>query len=525
MQLALKLDPRSGKSLQSQLFESIRQLILSGQLKVGAVLPATRALSEQLHVSRNTVLLAYERLIAEGYLETRPTVGTFVSTSLPEGSLFLAGNSANSRDLERQATRQPVLFSGRCQAVVNPNRHKLAIDFWVGRPDPHSFPAKSWRRRLLHKLATAGSNLTEYSDPVGIEELRRAIAEHLGPTRGIKVKPEQVVIVNGSQQGLNLIARLMVEKGSVVATECPCYQGAAFVFESYGAVLKPVPVDENGLDPSRLPQRPVSVAYVTPSHQYPMGVTLNLNRRMRLLEWAWETGAYVIEDDYDSDFRYTGSPLTALAGLDKHGCVFYMGTFSKSIGAGIRLGYLVVPQELVGPARTAKVLLDNGHAWLDQATLADLIASGSFTRHLRRIRHSYLLRRDCLVEELRRHFGDIRLTGLEGGMHLIWHLPPDFPIADKVQRIAEDAGVGVYGLEAGAAFCYDCSQCGERALMFGYSSVSEPMIREGIKRLAKALVGAHSRVAIVDSEGFEPHSVKGVCRMDSAVATVNSIWR
>ena len=510
MQFALNLDLQSRKPLQGQLFESIRQLILSGQLKVGAAVPATRALSEQLHVSRNTVLLAYERLIAEGYLESRPTVGTFVSTNLPEGSLFLTGDRQISRNQGRQATRQPVLFSGRCQAVVNPNRHKLAVDFWVGRPDPHSFPAKSWRRRLLHNLATAGSNLTEYRDPAGIEELRRAIAEHLAPTRGMKVSPEQVVIVNGSQQGLNLIARLMVEKGSVVVTECPCYQGAAFVFESYGAVLKPVPVDENGLDPSKLPKEPVSVAYVTPSHQYPMGVTLNLNRRMRLLEWAWETGAYIIEDDYDSDFRYTGSPLTALAGLDKHGCVFYMGTFSKSIGAGIRLGYLVVPRELVRPARTAKALMDNGHAWLDQATLADFISSGSFMRHLRRIRHSYLLRRDCLVEELRRHFGEVHLSGLEGGMHLIWHLPPHFPAAVEVQRIAEDVGIGVYCLEAGAAFRYDCNLCGERALMFGYSSVSEPMIQEGIERLAKALAGADNYVATDPDHRSSQHSPRGM---------------
>lgn len=516
MQLVINLDPHSSNSLQNQLFESIRQLILSGQLKVGSAVPATRVLREQLHVSRNTVLLAYERLIAEGYLETRPTVGTFVSTSLPEGSLFLTGNGVYTRKLERQAPRQPVLFSGRCQSVVNPNRSKLAIDFWVGRPDPHSFPTKSWRRRLLHNLTTAGSSLTEYCEPTGIEELRCAIADHLGPTRGMKVNPEQVVIVNGSQQGLNLIARLMVEKGSAVVTECPCYQGAAFVFESYGAVLKPVPVDENGLDPSKLPQGPVSIAYVTPSHQYPMGVTLNLNRRIRLLEWARETGAYIIEDDYDSDFRYTGSPLTSLAGLDKHGSVFYMGTFSKSIGAGIRLGYLVVPQDLVSTVRTAKALMDNGHAWLDQATLADFISSGSFMRHLRRIRHKYQLRRDCLVEQLQRHFGDVRLTGLQGGMHLIWHLPPHFPTADEVQRIAEQVGVGVYSLEAGAAFNYDCNICGcsEQALMFGYSPLSEPMIQEGIERLAKALAEADSRYAAVRSGKFKPTSHQGGCGLD-----------
>ncbi len=492
MQLAVELDPLNGKSLQGQLFESLRRLILSGQLKAGTPVPATRSLCKQLNVSRNTVLLAYERLIAEGYLETRPTVGTFVSSSLPEGSLLLRDDKKKQGDLERHAARHPVLFSGRHQAVVNPNHHRLAVDFWVGRPDPHSFPIKSWRRGLLRNLAKAGSNLTEYRNPAGIEKLRRAIAGHLGPTRGMTVDPEQVVVVNGSQQALNLIARLMVEKGSIVVTECPCYQGAAFLFESHGAQLRPVPVDQHGLDPEKLPREPVSVVYATPSHQYPMGVTLNLNRRMRLLDWAWDTGAYIIEDDYDSDFRYVGSPLTALAGLDKHGCVFYMGTFSKSIGAGIRLGYLVVPRELVGPARTAKALMDNGHAWLDQATLADFISSGSFMRHLRRIRHTYQVRRDCLVEELNRHFGDVVLTGLEGGMHLIWHLPSTLPRAEEVQNIAEGAGVGIYSLGAGASYSYDFAEYDERALMLGYSSVSEPMIRDGISRLAKALENLES---------------------------------
>ncbi len=487
MQFVVKLEPNNGASLQSQLFESIRQLILGGQLQAGASAPSTRELSVQLGISRNTVLLAYDRLIAEGYLESQPTVGTFVSAALPEGSIYLDQNSGQHQ-LESQAMRHPVLFKGRSAAVVNPNRHKLAVDFWVGRPDPHSFPAKTWRRLLLHNLSTAGANITEYRDPAGIMELRRAIAEHLGPTRGMKVNPEQVIITNGSQGALNLIARLLIKEGTDVVTECPCYQGAAFLFESYGASLKLVPVDEKGLDPSKLPRSPVSLAYVTPSHQYPMGVTLSLDRRIQLLDWASKNGAYIVEDDYDSDFRYKGSPLTALAGLDKYGCVFYMGTFSKSIGAGMRLGYLVVPQDLIEPACTVKALMDNGHAWLDQATLAEFITSGSFMRHLRTIRHTYLQRRNCLVEELQRYFGDVQLAGLDGGMHLIWYLPPYFPSAVEVQRIAEDIGVGVYCLESGAAYCSNNTPHNLNALMLGYSSVSRRMIKTGIERLSKSLM-------------------------------------
>lgn len=490
MQFPVKIEPASGVTLQAQLFEAVRQLILAGLIRPGEVVPGTRTLSEQLGVSRNTVLIAYDRLVMEGYLESLPTIGTIVSPNLPDALVspsMRQNTTIQTTPAERQAIRHPLLFKGRCHAVVNPNRHRLAIDFWVGRPDPHSFPTKSWRRRLLHNLAFAGANLTEYSNPVGILKLRSAIADFLGPARGIKVEPDQVVVVNGSQAALNLVARLLIEKGTTVVVEQPCYQGAAFVFESYGATLQAVPVDDRGIDTEQLPDKPASLAYLTPSHQYPLRVTLSLGRRLRLLDWAWKSGAYLIEDDYDNDFRHNGSPLIALAGLDVHGCVIYLGTFSKSIGAGIRLGYMVVPPELVEPVRVVKTLYDNGHTWLDQATLADFISSGSYKRHLRRIRGTYRMRRDCLVESLQHYFGEVRLTGLEGGMHLAWHLPPDFPDATQVQKIAEDVGVGVYGLTTGAALNCHGSPAGERIVLIGYSSVTEEQIRDGVARLARAL--------------------------------------
>ncbi len=488
MQLPIKIEPQSALSLQNQIFESIRQQIFCGQLKSGMLMPSSRILSEQLGVSRNTVILAYDRLIAEDYLYSQKTVGTFVNANLPVNSLMLSDEiQFDEIQNENQPARHPVLFKGQVAAVVNPNRHKLAIDFWVGRPDPHSFPTNIWRRLILQNLSTGGSNLTEYGDPAGVFRLRKAIAEHLGPARGITASPDQVIIVNGSQEALNLVARLLIEKDTPVVTECPCYQGASFVFESYGAKLVPVKVDKNGIDISKLPQTKVSLAYVTPSHQYPMGATLPLERRIRLLEWAREVGAYIIEDDYDSDFRHHGSPLTAVAGQDRFGCVIYMGTFSKSIGAGLRLGYLVVPKDLVSPARTVKSLMNNGHSWLDQAVLADFISSGSYAQHLRRIRHTYLSRRDCLVNSLHKHFGDVQLSGLEGGMHVVWHLPVSLPTAEQVQKIAQDTGVGIYAMDAAAACDFGHSEYSERSLMLGYSSVTEKQIMDGIARLAAAL--------------------------------------
>ncbi len=488
MQMPIDINPLDSRSLQNQIFESIRQQILCGKLKPGTLLPSTRVLGKQLGVARNTIVLAYARLIAEDYIFTQKTVGTFVNANLPEKSLLL--NDAGlpgQEDEEQQATRHPVVFRGQSQAVENPNRHKLVIDFWVGRPDPHSFPTKAWRRLMLHHLSLAGSNLTEYSDPAGIPELRRAIADYLGPTRGINTTPEQIIVVNGSQEALNLVSRLLIKKGTPVVTECPCYQGAAYVFDSYDAQLNPVPVDKNGLEVAKLPMGPISLAYVTPSHQYPMGVTLTLERRLRLLEWAHETGAYIVEDDYDSDFRHHGSPLTAVGGLDRHGCVIYIGTFSKSIGAGLRLGYLVLPNELVKPARIAKTLMDNGHSWLDQAILADFISSGCYMNHLRNIRHTYLTRRDCLMDSLREHFGEVQLSGMDGGMHIVWHLSADFPTAKQMQALGQRVGVGVYSLDAAAACDLRHNECSDRALALGYSSVSEKQIREGIARLASAL--------------------------------------
>ncbi|MCB1716676.1 MAG: PLP-dependent aminotransferase family protein [Candidatus Competibacteraceae bacterium] len=487
MQLPIQIDSSSRHSLQQQIFDAIRALILDGRLPPGAALPASRALSEQLSVSRNTVLLVYERLLGEGYLQTQASVGTFVNHSLPEATLQARPDEHRSQAGQRSMRRQTLPFRGRAQALVNPNRHRLAFDFWVGRPDPHSFPGKAWRRLLQHYLSIGGRRLTEYSDPAGLLQLRHAIAEHLGPARGIQTGPDRIVIVSGIQQALNIVARLFIHPTADVVLEWPCYQGAAYLFESYGATVRPVPVDEHGLDTAQLPDGTISLAYVTPSHQYPLGSTLALERRIRLLEWAWEVGAYIVEDDYDSDFRYTGSPLTALAGLDACGAVIYLGTFSKSIGASLRLGYMVLPAELVEPAQIAKALLDNGQPWLEQAVLADFIANGSYANHLRRIRQLYRQRRDCLVAALTTHFGPVRLGGLEGGMHIVWKLPPQLPDAPQVQALALQAGVGVYALDGGAATDFDQPGYREKTLLLGYSSLTEDEIQAGIARLAQAL--------------------------------------
>lgn len=496
MQLPLQLQRSTGETLQSQIFSQVRGLILSRRLRSGAAVPSTRELSRQLGLARNTVLLAYNRLITEGYLETHPTSGTFVSRRLPEESLILRTparkhntvtlrNAANTQTPPQRPAK--LRFKGRRHTVFTDSNRNIAIDFKVGRPDPDSFPRKQWRKLMLENLARGRSNLTEYNDPAGLWGLRQAVVDHLGPARGIATSAENALITAGTQEALNIVARLFIGPDTRAVVEYPCYQGAAYLFESYGAELVPIPIDSEGITVASLPSKDISLAYLTPSHQYPLGCTLSLERRIKLLEWASEQDIYLIEDDYDSDFRHHGSPLTALKGLDHMDHVIYLGTFSKSIGASLRLGYMALPNDLVGPARDVKTLLNNSQPWLEQAVMADFIGSGAFSNHLRRIRQTYLKRRDHLVAALRHYFGDVDVGGLEGGMHIVWRLPDGFPSAAKLQELARANGVAIYSLPAGAAYVRPGDPVADRIVLLGYSSLTEDRISDGVRRMHDAL--------------------------------------
>ncbi len=493
MELSLVLDTSSAATLQAQVFEQIRTMILEGQLKPGKPLPPSRLLAERVQVSRNTVVLAYERLADEGYIESRGTAGTFVSAALPDDLMSTTRfGLAGSLD-STEAGCPPFLlgYSGRRVGIVYPDRKRPAYDFWVGRPAANSFPASIWRRILSRKLADSGFALTEYGDPAGLADLRVAIADHLGPARGMAVAESQVIITSGSQDGLNLFCRLFQNRGRPIYIENPCYQGAAYLFKEQGYPLLPVPVDDNGLIVDLLPREQGAV-YVTPSHQYPTGATLSLDRRMKLIKWAEETNSIIIEDDYDSDFRYDGPPLTALAGLDQCRRVFYVGTFSKSLGPGLRMGFVVVPKSLSEPAKNAKSQMNNGQPWLEQAVLADFIETGAFDRHLRRMRIIYKARRDCLRASLEKTFKEANLSGESGGLHVVWHPPEGSPPAPEIEQRAYEKGVGVYALDSGGAHDFDGTANNE-VIVLGYSSLCEPQINQAIKRL-------HSVVTTPSSE-------------------------
>ena len=487
-------------TLQTQVFEQIRAMILDGRLRAGSPLPATRELCAQMGISRNTAILAYERLSAEGYIYTRPHVGTFVATEIPEDTFSTSASKTehieNGHDPANGTEFTTRLMAClRVHSLRNPGRARLTVDFWVGRPDPGSFPVKTWSKHIWNCLQRSGTGLTEYGDPAGLIELRQAISDHLGPARGIIADAEQVIIVGGCQDGFNLISRLLVEPGDTIVVENPCYQGAAFVLEGFGGRLHPVAVDEEGIDVSQLPEVPGALVYVTPSHQYPMGVTMTLPRRLALLSWANRNRAYIIEDDYDSDFRFTGSPITALKGLDRANRVLYMGTFSKCMGPGLRLGFLVLPPHLAEPARRMKTLMNNGQSWLEQAAMADFMLEGGYRRHLRRVRQVYLERRDALLASLDRHFGPCKVSGKDAGMHLIWSIPDGLPDASEIERRALESGVGVYAFYSGAALHFGPARADQRHLVLGYAALTPREIEAGISRLASVLRAATPAVA------------------------------
>jgi GntR family transcriptional regulator / MocR family aminotransferase len=467
----------------------MRDNILAGTFHPGTRLPSSRVLAQDLAVSRNTVVLAYEWLTNEGYIECRPGAGTFVTTRLPETFLAAAGAfKAIPRGPTTEVSRPRVVFRGERHTVVEKGANRPAIDFWYGSPNWRHFPLKAWRQLLIDNTSRASANLSEYGGPSGNLELRKAISENIGATRGIRATPEQIVITAGAQEGMNLVCRLFVETGVRVAVENPCYAGAARVFASYGADLIPIEVDDDGIDVGALEKQRASLAYITPSHQFPTGATLSLDRRLRLLKWATTVGAYIIEDDYDSDFRYDSPPLTALTGLARNSCVIYLGTFSKSIGAGLRMGFVVVPEHLVDEITRVKSLLSYGHPWLDQIVLAEFIKSGGYGQHLRKIQRLYQHSRDALVSNLKRHFGDLRISGENAGMHLMWTLPSRLGMARDFAAKAERFNVGIYPLDTVGAVDFKGTRQAN-SIVLGYSALTIEQIKAGVERLSRAADG------------------------------------
>jgi GntR family transcriptional regulator/MocR family aminotransferase len=482
MQIPVLLDRSRDQTLTLQLAEQLRDAIRHGRIPPGTRLPSSRQLSEQLVVSRNTVVRACDALVAEGFVETRPASGLFVAGRLPESP---APPGPAISDL---ASRMPLpAHDAPAQSLVSRNRGRLSFDFFPGQSNASLFPLKTWRRYLTHSLSHGGANgLVQYGDAAGASALRSAIAAHLGAARGMVVDPACITIVNGAQEGIAIAARLFLGPGATAIVETPCYQGAALAFEASGARLTGVAVDEDGVKADEIPEGRAGLIYLTPSHQFPTGAELSPDRRRAIVAWARRNGCYILEDDYDSDFRYDGSPLPAIAATAPD-CTLYLGTFSKSLGAGLRLGYIVAPPRVAEAVRNAKALLNNGNAWLDQAALAEMMRSGSFRAHLTRIRSHYAESLDSLLASLKRHFGDVDVSGGAAGLHVFWRLPAGVPDAPELESLARRVRVGVYSLASGGAVETRPSLLGQRGIILGYAAMNPRQIEQGVARLSDAI--------------------------------------
>ena len=476
----LHVDASQSIPLHLQLYGQLRQAILRGAFKPGTRLQSTRQLASELKVSRNTVASAYEQLLAEGYIAGRIGSGTYVSSAIPDELLF-----THTKDLPERGRDLSLRGKLLVDTILNISLRPAAFrPFSHGVPALAEFPFEEWQQLALRRWHDPTHDVLDYGSPAGHRGLRESIAEYLISARAVKCEPDQIIIVSGAQQGIDVVCRLLIDTGDPVWMEDPGYLAARAAFASAGAQVIPVPVDEEGIDVAEGEKLSATarLVYVTPSHQYPIGVTMSLTRRLALLEWASRSGAWIIEDDYDSDYRYSGRPLPALQGLDAEGRVIYIGTFSKVLLPALRLGYVVVPRDLVSSFLAARDVLSRSSQSMDQAILSDFMRSGQFTRHIRRMRQLYAKRQSVLLQAANSELGDLlEIRPEHSGIHLVGWLPPK--IADtQVSVEAHKEGVESQPLSA-----YSMRKLKRGGLVLGYAAFSENEIRVAIQKLGVVL--------------------------------------
>ncbi|HLX57396.1 MAG TPA: PLP-dependent aminotransferase family protein [Ktedonobacteraceae bacterium] len=484
----IRLDATLPMPLYKQLYERLRGAILTGQLERGTRLPSTRALASELGVARMTTALAYQQLILEGYLESRVGQGTMVARSLP-ATLFNAeidGKREEQTDSGKTTLIRLASCLGPLKDVPWPSRRtgETGGTFSSGELGIDRFPYEVWARLIARRARQSVRECAHYQPPAGYFPLREAIAAHIGITRGVRCTPEHIIMTAGSQGALDLAVRTLLSPGEAAWLENPGYFGARSALLATGARLVPVPVDEQGLiveiGQKRCPE--ARLVSTTPSHQFPTGVTMSLARRMILLDWARRAGAWILEDDYDSEYRFPGRPLEALQGLDHDGRVLYIGTFSKVLFPALRLGYLVAPTELIEPLLLMRRSLDMHLPMLEQMALCDFLHQGYYARHLRRMRHHYQKLRDLLSRELQAHLGGLlEVHASEVGMHLVGWLPPGKDDRRAAELAAQD-GIQVLPISR-----FSLEPLSRGGLVFGYAGTDEEAIPHEVKRLAATL--------------------------------------
>lgn len=474
--LHLRLDRVGGSPLHRQIHEGIRRAILDRVLRPGQRLPSTRALAADLAVSRQPVLAAYEQLLHEGYLEGRHGSGTYVSRALPDDLLMPPRNPA--------PPAHPAANDGA--TVWNEGG---TGPFRMSQPALDRFPRALWARLVARHARALPPERMAYGDPAGTHELRAAVAAHLVAARAVNCEPEQVLIVPGSQAALRIAAAALLEPGDRVALEEPGYPGARSAFAAACARLVPVPVDAEGLDVRALARSRARIraVCVTPSHQYPLGVTMSAARRLELLDWAERRDAWLLEDDYDSEYRYVSRPLGALQGMDAHGRVLYIGTFSKVMFPALRIGYVVVPRGLEERFLRARLALDLFSPVLYQLALAEFLREGHFVRHLRRMRSLYVARRDALLAGLGTSCGEyLEVINADAGLHVAAALARPLEDTEVVRSMA------ARGLAATAlSTCYATTKR-QSGLLLGFGGSDEAELLRST-RLLSAILRALTR--------------------------------
>lgn len=485
----LALDGRG--PLHVQCYRALRDAMLGGTLAPSTVLPGSRTLARELGLSRNTVLRAVAQLVEEGYAEVRRGAGTFVAHDLPLG---MATPARSRTGHPFHATSGPTRLSRAAQAATRLGialsweleRDPRTIDFHYGDAAHHDLPLATWARLYARRLRRAGARDLAYRAPGGHPALREEIAAYLARARGVRCTKDQVIVTAGSQQAIDLCLRVLVNPGDRVALEDPHYPGFRAALTPARARPIGIPVDDQGLRVDRLARHArVRMLLVTPSHQFPTGVVLPAARRLWLLDWARKSGAYIVEDDYDGEFRYEGRPLESLQGRDEHARVLYVGTFSKVMFPALRLGYVVVPPSSIDAFTWLKAASDTGSPSIDQLVLAEFIAEGHLERHIRRARVRNAARRRALVDAIEASLGSrVRAGGAPAGLH-VWLELPDVTHGLMSRRLSELARKEGVTLHSGA-MCW-MSRPPHATFILGYTGLTPKRIAEGITRLGRAI--------------------------------------
>jgi GntR family transcriptional regulator/MocR family aminotransferase len=483
----IRLDRAAAEPLHQQLYRQIRDELISGSFNHSSSrLPSSRALAADLGISRFTVDLAFSKLHGEGYLQSRIGSGTFVVQPLPETFLSARTTKAEPR------RERPSRLSHRVRNIPD-HRVGKQFDFGIAGPPGVSFvpavaaldefPIEIWERLRAQVLARKGAHLLQYASSRGDSELRKAIATYLCDYRGARCHPDQIIITAGTQQAMMISAMALVNRGEVAWIEDPGFYQARRVFGFAGATVIPRPVDREGITIARpSKQRSPKIIYVTPSHQFPLGMTMSLARRTALIEFARACDAYIFEDDHNSEFRYTGPPLPCLQGLDNSGRVIYAGTMSKILYPSLRLGYILAPEQLVEPMIKIRAVMDQHSPAIDQATLARFLTEGFFLSHIKRMRKLYSDRREFFIEQFNNLLGKYFILEIpEAGLHFVAWLrrETDLPL---ITRVCGEIGMRPSPLSS----CFMKAEA-EPALTFGFAAWSRAQIREGLSKLAAAL--------------------------------------